>query len=265
MKMIKPNITTEYVAALGTRLGLKGAVVQNSTFIGLKDEQTKASLVVYTDSGYVEYGIPSQPWVEDSVLPTLEKAKTIASDFLSQAGLLRSGMKYYQSEVGMSQGATPLQLHVSVTSLTHDLVFPGYQSIDSGDILLPGGQSNVVIGSEGKVIRMSFRPVQCVPSQTTGVKPVEEAYGEMKAFAGKNMFTSDRPISIDRFTSSHWISINSITISYFLESKPAEAGYAYPGYVFKGRSSFFVRGHSSPFAYAVSATDLFTFPIRVAY
>jgi hypothetical protein len=264
-EMIKPNITAEYVAALGIKFGLKGAVKQNGAFIGVQDEQTKASLAVNADSGYIEYDTPSMPWVENSVLPTFEEAKTIARDFLNQAGLLRSGMKYCQAEVGMSRGATPQELHVLVTSLTNELIFPGIQSVDSSDILLPGGQSNVVIGSEGKVIRMSFHPIQCIPSQTTRIKPVDQAYRELKASVSKNMFTGDRPISIDRLAGPHWISINSITVSYFLDSASARVGYVYPGNVFKGQSSFFIGANSSPFAYAINATDLFEFPIRVPY
>ena len=277
-KMVTPDITAEYISALGAKWSLKGDVKQYDTGFSLQDIEKKVTLNVSLANGYIEYDTASQPSIESPTLPTYEEAVTIATGFLSQAGLLTDGMKPYQVSVGETAGATPLMLRVLLTSQVdvNNTVFPGDQrdninniSFSGGgiaeidNILLPGGQSMVEIGNAGKVTRMSFRPIQCVPSQTVKIKPVDQAYREMKA--DENRSRNDFINQIDRFRGSHFISVDSITISYCLESQATGREWVYPIYVFKGQSRVFWKGPAHPYRNIISATDLYSLPRMTRY
>lgn len=173
-KIVKPEITAEYVSALGAKWGLTGEVKQYPTVFSLQDKEKQTTLRVDLADGDIEYTTASQPSVKSPTLPTYEDAVTIASDFLNQSGLLTAEIKPYKVGIRSTAGGIVQELYVSLTSQVdiNDIIFPGNQGDATNDILLSGrdiveidniqvsgGKSTVDIGNGGKVTRMNFRPI----------------------------------------------------------------------------------------------------------
>jgi hypothetical protein len=277
-KMVNPAVTAEYVSELGEKLGLSGDLKKYATGYGLQDEAKRATLNVRLADGRIEYDTSPQPSLASPGLPAPEAAVTLATGFLSQAGLLKAGMKPYQVSIGETAGGIPQTLCVSFTSqvdvtriifpgdqrdYVNDMFFPGGEIVEIDNILLPGGRSSVIIGNTGKVTRMTFRPIQCIPAQTISTKPIDQAYRELKAEI--NRTRNDIIDPLDRFKRTHFISIGSIAISYCLESPDMNLEWVYPIYVFKGQARVFWQGSARPYRNMVSATDLFSLPRLIRY
>ncbi|MDY6892345.1 MAG: hypothetical protein SVO26_01325, partial [Chloroflexota bacterium] len=119
-KVVHPNITAELVTELGRKFGFTGearppAEGQERVLIG--DEETGEKLMVYLNSGGIKYyatrDLDSILYVKNPSLPSYEEAERIATDFLTQKGLLPADRHSGKVDVGGTYGGVVTHLVVT--------------------------------------------------------------------------------------------------------------------------------------------------------
>jgi hypothetical protein len=213
-KMIKPNITEEYVKNLGAKFGLTGEISEGTENFLMSDNTTRTYLEVYKATGTFRYYLPSKEYPEKtSTLPSDAEALKIATDFLVDRDLLPKGDVAYKVQVGGTSLGVPAHLLVSFKHAVQ--------------IIGPGARHGVRIGDGGEVVEVFFNPTNPLVLPTleiVGAKPIQQAYEEMKN--NKN-FSASRD--------SRKIKIDDITIAYWIEAINKGQDYVAPTYFFKGQ------------------------------
>jgi len=219
-KNVKPDITIAYVATLGDKFGLTGNVTEGDEYFLVREQETGASLRVFKTTGIFRYTLTSKLYPRETpVLPSDEEAMKIATDFLAERGLLPEGVVASTVKEGGSSNGVPAHLLVIYK---HAIELTG-----------PGAGYSVRIGDRGEVVDVFINPAN--PSalpvhDMAALKPVKQAYQELKKTRGK--FT---PVN------TQWVSVDSVSIAYWLDGIDKEQELIYPVYVFKGQYGQFLR------------------------
>jgi hypothetical protein len=232
-KVKKPVVNAESVRNSGAKLGFTGGT-------GLIDRDTKYSMLnektdmveqycIWVNSGAVEYKIVSPDKLspgEPPALPSKEDAVKIATDFLTQTGLMpdtafgsesvtygvKSGGTYNVAKKS-TKGSGPVEIISSYD--THLLVsfsrqINGIPVADSG-----GNKLGVRIGDKGEVtsVLKVWREVE--PYQEYPVKSAEQAYNELVAGKGSgNIPTGCAEVTIDHVSLAYWMETLDISQEY---------------------------------------------------
>jgi hypothetical protein len=218
-KMVKPEINEEYVKAIGAKFGLTGDISEGTKNYLLSNNQPRTCLEVYKPTGTLWYHalsyfeIPSKEIIENPpVLPPDAEALKIATDFLTERGLLPQGDVAYRVDIGDSFGEIPTNLLVS---FKHAVQITG-----------PGARHGVRIGDGGKVVEVFINPTNPLvlpPLEMVAVKPVKQAYQEMETNKSYHAPSMAQKVKID-----------NVAVAYWLEAIGQGQEYVAPVYVFKG-------------------------------
>jgi hypothetical protein len=228
-RMVDPDVTFEKVAGIGTKLGMTGEISERDDSFVMNDHRTGAHLVVFKATGAFQYDIASALYPEETpVLPSFEEAGLIATDYLSERGWLAGGVELNEVVVGGTMGnGTPAHLLVRF-----DYPIDGYK--------FAANKYSLRIGHGGEVVSVFINPVKYDFARMAALKPVKQAYRELKATRGK--FAG---------VSKLWVSIDDVYVAYWLDGVMRAQDYIYPVYVFMGHS---YPGHND-FTGWVEATD----------
>lgn len=228
-----PDITAEYVAEVGAKLGLPGeAVLGSDGRYRMSDKEQGRYLEVDPASGTIWYSTSNLSRMSVPTLPSQEKAATIATDFLAERGWLPQGVIVKSVRpYGLQIGSTLALLSIAF-SYPPDIQLTGY-----------GGDYSVSIGHEGEVVEMKINVRTYVPVEEVPLKPIEQAYRELKKTGRK--YTS---------IGSHWVKIEAVSIAYWLDYQIEGQEYVYPVYEFTGRFGKYFGGTPSPYRGWVDAT-----------
>jgi hypothetical protein len=217
-KMIKPEITEDYVKALAAKFGLLGDISEGTWNYLVSDNLTRTYLEVYKASGTIRYyrlsyfemrseSIAKNP----PVLPSEEEALKIATDYLVERDLMPKGDVAYKVEVG-ERHIVPLHLLVSFRH--------AFQLIG------PGAVHGVRIGDGGEVVEVFINPTNplVLPSlEEAAAKPVRQVYQEMQTAKHYSASSQCRKAIID-----------NVSVAYWIESENIGQDYMAPVYVFRG-------------------------------
>jgi hypothetical protein len=219
-KMVKPDVTVEYVKALGAKFDLTGEMSEGTENFLLSDNKNKTYLEVYKATGTFRYfkqsyfEIPSASLIQKPpILPSDVEALKIATDYLVERDLLPRGDVAYKVDVGDSFGEIPTTLLVSFKH----------------SIEIIGSKHGVRIGDGGEVVDVFINPTNPLElplQEMVEVKSVQQAYEEVKFGNNYSAPSKARNVKID-----------NITIAYWLEAPSKEQDYVIPVYVFKGTCS----------------------------
>jgi hypothetical protein len=219
-KMVYPELNEEYVRNLGVKFGLTGEVREDSSGFSMQDKAIGAYLAIRKPTGTIRYDlfsyfeIPSADLLKSPpVLPSDAEALKIATDFLTERGLLPQGDVAYKVDVGDSSGDIATTLLVS---FQHAVQITG-----------PGARHGLRIGGGGKVVEVFINPTNPLdlpPLEMVAVKSAEQAYREMKTDNSYYAPSESRRVKID-----------SVTVAYWLEAIGEGQEYVAPVYMFKGQ------------------------------
>jgi hypothetical protein len=196
-KVIKPEITSQYVTDTGTKLGLTEGVKQGNGLFYIQSGER--SLIVYLASGGIEYSNNTFP-KEKPVLPSDEEAITIATDALNKLGLLSPGLKGTNEGIGESaalggtMGTWPISLTIGFKRNIDGLHFNG-----------PGAKYEVRIGNKGEIRRILINPINYTPQKLASLKSVDQAFKEMKASKKYLAPMETKKVIIDSVTLDYWL------------------------------------------------------------
>jgi hypothetical protein len=219
-KMVKPEITREYVKNLGAKFGFAGELSEGTENYLLSDNETRTYLEVYKATGtfnYSEYPklFPNSETVlqKAPVLPSDAEAMKIATDFLVERNLLPEGDVADKVEVGGKFGNIPLHLLVSFKHVVQ--------------IMGPGAMHAVRIGDGGEVVQVFINPTNPLvlpPLEIAAAKPIQQAYDEI--LTAKHYYAPSQ---------SQKALIDNVTVAYWIEDKGIGQDYVAPVYVFRGQ------------------------------
>ena len=220
-RMIKPEVNAEYVKAIGAKLGFQGEISfgsDNRFHMGNENIQ----LEVLPPTGSIIYNklkpavlFPKEIYEarQKPELPSFEEAAAIAADFLSQRGLLPEGVKVNKVIVGGKAGSVPDHLAVSF-----DYRIDGFRFTGSG------ASYNVRIGHEGQIGQIMINPVKWAPHEMVSIKPVEQAFRELKAESKYSAPYNTKKVKVD-----------NVSIEYWLEGMDIDQEFIVPVYTFQGQ------------------------------
>jgi len=213
-KMVRPEITTEYLVSLGVKFGLKGEVQQDNDAASIQDKESGATLGISKITGTIDYKVSSKFYPKEKPnLPSDEEAKKIAMDFLSERSLLPEGdvASTVNRQATTSYGTAHL-----LVSFTHAI-----------DITGPGAKHGVRIGNNGEVIAVFINPTNPLnlPVQEIATpKSINAAYQEMQVSQNYLMSLKTQKVKV-----------TTVKIAYWLESVDKGQEYIVPVYVFGGQ------------------------------
>ncbi len=212
-KMIKPDITIEDVTEIGVSLGMTGEVREGDEYFAMSDNGTGARLMVFKATGAFQYDIASALYPEETpVLPSFEEAGSMATDYLAERGWLAGGVELSEVVVGGTTG-NGTSAHLLVR---FEYPIDGYR--------FAANKYGLRIGEGGEVVSVFINPVKYEFARMAALKSVKQAYRDLKKTRDK--FTG---------TGALWVSIDSVSIEYWLDGVFKEQDYIYPVYVFKGQ------------------------------
>ena len=213
-QMVKPDITAEYVKELGDKLGISGEVKLGTESYLLSDDKTDASLEVYLATGTVAYRYPSGLYPKETpTLPSDEEASKIATDFLSELGILSENYAVSRVLVGGRSGETVTHLLVSFRS---DIRTLG-----------AGSKHSVRIGNNGEIVDLFYNPVdlQKLPVKEVSAKTLEQSLQDLEDSDECYYQAPDGTAKVN---------IESVILAYWLEPVYSEQEYIVPVYAFTG-------------------------------
>ncbi len=217
-RVVKPEVTTSYVAEIGIKLGISGEVSFGSDNIFHMRDQD-AYLEVYPASGAIIYGKDNKLYSKSLYdvnkspnLPTSEEAITIGTNFLKKRGWFPSEVKVDEVIIGGWVGNTPDHLGVIFSF-----------SINNYRLTGPAFNYNLRLADKGEVVQMMIYPVSYKPHEEVEIKSVEQAYNEL--IKGKQYVISP---------DSTRININNISIGYWMDSMSQGQEYIIPVFIFRG-------------------------------
>ncbi len=216
-KMVKPDITVEDVTVIGAKLGMTGEVGESDESYLMSDKETGEFLRVFKATGAFRYDISSKLYPEETpVLTSSEEAALLAANFLAERGWLDDGVKVSSVVVGGEANGVPAHLLV-----IFDRPVDGYQFQFAAD------KDALRIGDGGEIVSMFINPVKYEPYQVAALKPVKQAYQELKKTRSKYIGFGG--------PGTLWVSIDSVSIEYWLNDVHSAQDYIYPVYVFRGQ------------------------------
>jgi hypothetical protein len=239
-KIKKPEITAESVQDAGSKLGFTGTagLIDGGTKYAMLDETTDQvrQYSVWINSGAVEYAIVSPDKLspdEPPTLPSEEEAIEIATNFLTQSGLMpddalagdvvtnsvKSGGTYNiirQTGEGSFEIIDSYDTHLLVNFSRQ---INGIPVADSG-----GNKLGVRIGDKGEVISVLKVWREVEPYREYPIKSVEQAYNEL--ISGKG--SSNIPSGCAEITIDH------VSLAYWMETLDVSQEYVLPVYAFTG-------------------------------
>lgn len=235
-KVKNPVITTDAVQKIGAGLGFTGGtgLIDRDTKYAMLDETQDETrqLSIWVNSGAVEYAIvypdklyPTKP----PELPSWEKAKTIAIDFLQQFGLWPFDTS--QNDVEVISGGTYQVINTSTDEViekydTHLLVRAD-RFLSIYKVVGPGIDLSVRIGDKGEVLKVfkCWRVIE--PYMQMRIKTPLEAYEELKSGLG----VSIAPVECQN------VVITKISLAYWMDPMDQVQEHVLPVYVFEGECS----------------------------
>ncbi len=249
-KVLNPEVTFDYVEEIGRKFGLTGNAEPGITGeIRLVDDTKgvrERIYVYYVNSGAIRYQIDGNFYpthVESQpILPSEEEAKRIAVEYLSSRDLLPEDAVI--KSVGVNQRYGIGKAGVG-TIVSYDLTLAVRFSRNFNGIPIYGHDGlSVIIGNNSEVVGfgMNWRDVE--PYRNVTIKTPEEAYEEL--IAGKSRVQPPLETILDQVT------INEISIGYWMEPGFKKQEYVLPVYVFKGTCTDF-GGRKTSFRDFVSA------------
>jgi hypothetical protein len=169
-------------------------------------------VTVYHASGAIEYAyMYPNPTVEPK-LPSPEEGEAIATDIVSRLGLIPEGIEATYQGYG-EIGRWPLTLLIGFKRTLDGRYFAG-----------AGAKYEVRIGDNGELTRLFINPIRYTPEEMVDLKPVGQAFEEMKAGKRYNAPADAQSVVIE-----------SVTIVYWLESVTHGQDYIVPMYCFTGK------------------------------
>ena len=248
-KVVNPKVTLDYVEDVGRKFGLAGKAEPCLTDeIRLVDdtEDVRERIYVYVNSGAIRYQIDGKFYpthVESQpILPSEEEAKRIAVEYLSSRDLLPEDAVIKSMGVNQRYGIGKAGVG---TIVSYDLTLAVRFSRNFNGIPIYGHDGlSVIIGNNSEVVGfgMNWRDVE--PYRNVTIKTPEEAYEEL--IAGKSRVQPPLETILDQVT------INEISIGYWMEPGFKKQEYVLPVYVFKGTCTDF-GGRKTSFRDFVSA------------
>jgi hypothetical protein len=215
-RMLKPEITAEYFDTLVAKFGMNGEIKRSETGgFSIKDSNSGAYLDVYGATGTVMYTMDSKLYPKEKpVLPSDEEAKVIATDFLSETGLLLEG----DVASTVSKGGTSAAYGTAhlLVGFTHAFERAG-----------PGAKCGVRIGNNGEVVAVFVNPTNPLKmpvEEGVPIKPMEQAVEQMQT-----SYSYLLPLEARK------VKITGAKIAYWLEPIDKGQEYIVPVYIFKGR------------------------------
>jgi hypothetical protein len=170
-------------------------------------------LEVYTATGGIIYSAFNAFSKENPSLPSDEQSVAIATDILAKIVQLPAGLKGTVEGPGDVIDSVPVSLFVGFKREIDGKVFTG-----------PGAKYQVRVGSGGQIRQIMINPVKYAPHEMVPLKPVDQAFQEMKA--AKKYVT---PVESKKAI------IDKVTVDYWLESMTKGQDYIAPIYHFSGQ------------------------------
>lgn len=233
----KPSVNTNSVTEKGRKLGFEGNAyfIDQQSKITMLDEKTDEvrQFTIWEDSGAVEYAIvfPNKLYPETPPsLPSNENANSIATQFLSQAGLLPSDIGNIEVVTGGSvsiKKKTGTDTSETLDTYAAHLLVRYHRQIDGLPVANSGGNKlGVRIGDRGEVIYVLNVWRDISPYANVKVITSSQAYQELKAGLGEYYVPPDCKKVI----------IEEVYLAYWMEPLDKLQEYVMPVYEFKGRS-----------------------------
>jgi hypothetical protein len=210
---VKPEITAEYVADLGAKLGLKGDVVlrPDESYL-IHDINSSTFLRINLATGGIQY-LVDKISTPSATLPSEDQAAQIASAYLVQHNLLLKDVKLGN-----------VQASEKMNGVTTALAVKFNRTVDGFDLTGPGNKYSVFVGENGIITYMIINPVKYTPKEMVTIKSVDKAFDELKSNQKFNVALNTKTVTVD-----------NITIAYWLESMTQGQDSIVPVYVFKGQ------------------------------
>lgn len=234
----KLDITEDYVATLGQKLGFTGKPMSMDG--GSKRVMTDSSqdsprqLTVWTASGAIEYGYTSPDKLYPlytPLLPSPDEAKVLAYDFLDGLDLLPPDYQSFndvQDEiVVVAGGGYDIEEGAVGNIIQKDpsfwlVKFPFY--IDGNTVTGPGAKMEVSIGDNGEPVSLVWAWKEVTPTYTEKIKSEQSAFDDIVDNKGK----VDMPVSCPN------VRIDGVQLGYWLNPISEPQDYTLPVYIFKG-------------------------------
>jgi hypothetical protein len=209
-KMIRPEITPQYLVDLCQKMDLNGEINEGNKVMSISNGST--SLTIYKSSGGIEYenNSISNPRVKPD-LPSNDDAISIARDALSKIGQLPKEIREITCVVGESS-EWPISLLVKFN-----------RTIDGKGFAGAGDKCGVRVGDKGEIRQIMVNPIKYEVQETVNIKNADQAFLEMKE--EKKYIVSQ---------STFKVIIDDISIGYWLQPITESQSYIAPVYIFSG-------------------------------
>ena len=245
------KLDTEHIKKVAESFDIRGDLedyIQNTGEIRIIDNSydPQRQVSYYSKSGAIVYAIPDKEFPNSvevqPVLPSKEEAIKIANEFLSKTGTYQREAFVKNVEVNQKQqvwksGAVEPEKSYDITNAVR------YARNFDG-IPVYGDEFSVIIGDGGEVVGMvkSWREVE--PAGNVHLRTTEDAYEDL---CNQNTVY---PVNLAEFDT---ITINDISLGYWMEPRIYEQNKVVPVYVFSGTAT---RGKlTDPFIEYVYASE----------
>lgn len=234
----KLDITEDYVATLGQKLGFTGqpASMDGGSKIVMTDSTSDSprQLTVWTASGAIEYGFASPDKlypVYTPMLPSPEEAKILAYDFLDGLDLIPPDYHSFndvQDKILVVAGGGYNIAEGTVGNIIQKdpsfwlVKFPFY--IDGNTVTGPGAKMEVSIGDDGEPVSLVWAWKGVTPVYTGKIKSEQSAFDDIV----NNKGTVDMPVSCQN------VRVDEVQLGYWLDPISESQDYTLPVYIFRG-------------------------------
>jgi hypothetical protein len=214
-RIIKPDITCQYVTEYGAKFGIVGEP-SNTNFgqMTMSNPEKDKILHVYSETGALEYNCPNKLFKVNPELPSDNEAIDIATNFLRGIGFLFLDIDVENVVIGGSTNGIPSHLLVKFT-----------RTIDGFPITGPGSKFGIRIGDEGEIVRvLVWHP----EFEQAGEINIIEPYTAVNSLQTKKAYPAAPP-------DCKSIKIEDISLGYYLSSIDTYQQYLTPAYIFRGK------------------------------
>ncbi|EHQ34757.1 hypothetical protein [Methanoplanus limicola] len=229
------KLDTDNIKKIAESFDIKGVLepyIKNTGEMRIVDDSydPQRQISYYSKSGAIVYSIPDKEFPNSvevqPVLPSKEEAIIIADEFLEKTNTYQKDAFIKNVEVNQKQqvwksGATkPEKSYDVTTAVRYARNFDG--------IPVYGDEFSVIIGDGGEVVGMVKNWREVEPSGNVQLRTVENAYEDL---CNQNTVY---PVNLAEFDT---VTINDISLGYWMEPRIYEQNKVVPIYVFSGTAT----------------------------